>query len=563
MSSPAPPRPPAAADPLARLEAGIVDHLFELQPSTAVFLGLHQYDGRLPDYRREATDSWVAAADQWLARLGAVAPGELPPARRLDHLMLRLLLEGPLFDLREGRDLERNPMSYVGPISLTPYMVREYAPRPQRVDAMVRVLEGVPALLQAATSRLEPTLPAPFVKLALAMAGGLPAHFAEAEAYARAGSASLAGRVAAVRASAEAAVHGFVDALHSQYEPRQSGDFALGPERYQRLLWVREGLTTPFAEIEAAGWADLRRNQARLEEIARRQSPPTTVDGVLERLLIRHPTADRLIPLAQSFVDETKAFVKDRDLATIPEPAVCRVEETPVYGRALSTASMNPPGPFDVGSDEGIYYVTPVDPAWTPQRQEEWLRSLNDAMLRNITIHEVYPGHYLQFLHFRRRADASLVQKVFFSSSFVEGWAHYCEQLAIEAGFGRPGPEAEVAQIHDALLRDCRLLSSVALHTAGRSVEFATELFMREAHMERLPAEREAIRGTFNPEYFCYTLGKLAILDLRGRLLGPRFAGSSRAFHDALLGFGAPPVGALEALLAGLSPGGPADPQAP
>ncbi|HZY93221.1 MAG TPA: DUF885 domain-containing protein [Thermoplasmata archaeon] len=538
-------------DPLLPIEAGIVDHLFELQPSYAVFLGLHRYDGRLPDYRRESTDAWAAKADQWLTQLRALPKDQLPPSRHLDQLLLGLLLEGPLFDLREGRELERNPMSYVGPISLTPYMIREYAPVPQRVDAIVRLLDGVPSLLGAATGRLDPKLPEPFLRLTFAMAGGLGAHFAEAEAFARTASAPLAGRVAAARASAEAAVRQFLEMLHADYEPHQVADFALGAEKFQRLLWVREGLSTPTAEIESAGWEDLKRNQARLEAIAQAQRPPLPVSQLLERLLTRHARADGLIPLAQTFVNETKEFVQARDLATIPEPAVCRVQETPVYGRALTTASMNPPGPFDVAGDEGIYFVTPVDPAWTPERQEEWLRSLNDAMLKNITIHEVYPGHYLQFLHFRRRTNASLVQKVFFSSSFVEGWAHYCEQLAIEAGFGEGGVEAEVAQIHDALLRNCRLLASIALHTQGKSLEFATELFMKEGHMERLPAEREAIRGTFNPEYFCYTLGKLAILEVRRKMLATHFDGSRRAFHDALLGFGAPPVGVLESLLSG------------
>ncbi|EQD66118.1 protein containing DUF885, bacterial, partial [mine drainage metagenome] len=154
--------------------------------------------------------------------------------------------------------------------------------------------------------------------------------------------------------------------------------------------------------------------------------------------------------------------------------------------------------------------MTPVDPAWSATQQEEWLRSLNRPMLRNITIHEVFPGHYLQYLHLRA-AGGSLARRVYLSASFVEGWAHYCEQLAVETGLGAPAPEAEVAQLHDALLRDCRLLASIGLHAEGWPLERATRLFETEGRMDRLPAEREAIRGTFNPEYFCYTLGKLAL----------------------------------------------------
>jgi uncharacterized protein (DUF885 family) len=190
-----------------------------------------------------------------------------------------------------------------------------------------------------------------------------------------------------------------------------------------------------------------------------------------------------------------------------------------------------------------------VEPAWSPVQQEEWLRSFNRSLLRNITVHEVYPGHYLQFLHFHRSAG-SLARKVYLSPSFVEGWAHYAEQLVIEEGLGRENHLAEVAEIHDALLRDCRLLASIGLHTQGMTLPEATQLFEHEAHFEHLPAEREAIRGTFNPEYFCYTLGKLAILNSRGKFLKSRFGGNLKAFHDALLGYGCPPIGLLDTLLA-------------
>jgi len=536
-------------DDLAPVESAIIDHIFVLQPSYAVFLGLHRYDGLLPDLTRPATDRWTTEADRLLAQLHGVPRATLSPARQLDHQLLELLLEGGLFDLRESRDLERNPMPYVGSVSLTPYMVREYAPLSQRVDAMVRLLRGVPKLLEDGRRRLDAAIAGPFLTLTRAMLGGLPSHFEEAEALARSGSPALGDHVREVRGPAEAAVASFGKAVDEEWEPRKTDEFALGPERFQRLLWVREGVTTPFADLETAGWADLRRNQARLDELGRTSRPPATPQALLERIRTDHPTAAGLVPAAQRLVEETKRFVTDHDLATIPEPAICRVEETPVYGRALSTASMNPPGPFDVTGDEGIYYVTPVDPTWTPERQEEWLRSLNRTVLRNVTIHEVYPGHYLQFLHFRRQPAASLARKVFFSASFVEGWAHYTEQLAIEAGLGAGTPDAEVAQLHDALLRNCRLLASIGLHTRGMPLEEATQLFMREGHMERLPAEREAIRGTFNPEYYCYTLGKLAILDVREKLLAGRYGGSLRAFHDRMLGFGAPPVGVLAGLL--------------
>ena len=529
------------------LEREIIDHLFRLQPSYAVGLGLHEYDGRLPDLSKAATDAWMRAADELLVRLSAV-PREslLPPPRRTDALLLKLLLESPLFDLRSVSDLERNPMNYLGLASLTAYLARDYAPAGKRVEAIVGTLAGVPRVLRDGRDRLRSPLPRPFVDLSLSIGSGLPSHFAEAEQFAA--GVHLADEVRPARVEAEAAVGEFLAWLRDVELPRATPDFALGPARFQRLLYVREGIEEPFEELRRAGSVDLARNQKRLEEIARKEN--RTVDQLLSEIGESRSTAAELIPTARSFVEETRRFVEEHRLVTIPPEARCRVEETPVWGRALSTASMNPPGPFDQTSPEGVYYVTPVDPKWTEKQQEEWLRSLNRPILRNTTVHEVYPGHYLQFLHFRR-ASGSLARKVYLSPSFVEGWAHYTEQLAVENGLGRESPLAEVAQIHDALLRNVRLLVAIGLHTGGMTLETATELFQKEAHMERLPAEREAIRGTFNPEYFCYTLGKLAILKARSRVLATAFGGDLRSFHDTLLGLGCPPVGLLEALLTG------------
>ena len=536
--------PNTVASEFNTLEQEIVDHLFVLQPSYAVGLGLHQYDGHLPDLSAAATERWVAGADALLQRLAAVPRGSLPTARKTDGFLLGLLLESPLFDLRMVSDLERNPMNYLGAVSLTAYLSRDYAPVEVRVRAIVRTLEQVPHLLATGRERLRAPLPKPFLDLSLAIGGGLPAHFAEAEEFA--GRAQLAEAVHSVRLPAEAAVNDFLAWLREHHLPRAVPDFALGPARYQRLLFVREGIETPFEEIRRAGMDDLARNQKRLAEIAKSEN--VTVPELLERLFRDHPAANELISTAHKFVDETRRFVETNALVTVPEEARCRLEETPVWGRALSTASMNPPGPFDATSSEGVYYVTPIDAKWTDRQQEEWLRSFNVPMLRNITVHEVYPGHYLQFLHFRR-SSGSLARKVFLSPSFVEGWAHYTEQLAIEKGLAHESVLAEVAQLHDALLRDCRLLVSIGLHTSGMTLEEGTQLFQREAHFERLPAEREAIRGTFNPEYFCYTLGKLAILNARSRLLQSGFGGDLRAFHDSLLGLGCPPIGLLDSLL--------------
>ncbi|HTP54359.1 MAG TPA: DUF885 domain-containing protein [Thermoplasmata archaeon] len=534
------------------IEREIADALFEFQPAVAVGLGRHEFDGRLPDYSPASTDRWSARITDLLGRLTAVDATGLTPDRRVDQFLLRLVLEGSRFDLVDAQRLERNPMTYLSALSLTPYLVREYAPAPARVEAIARALAGAPQLLDQGRRRLAGPLPRPFVDLALAIGGGLASHFRDAEAFAAA--QGLGPSVAAPRETAEAALTGFLAWLRETELPRADPAFALGPEKYQRLLFVREGIEAPVEDLERAGVADIARNRARLEELARGEHLP--VSALLSHLQHDHPNAGELLATAQGYVAECRTLVEAKQLATIPEPAAVRVEETPVWGRSTTTASMDAPGPFDAHVTEGIYFVTLVDPAWTPEQQQEWLRTMNRPMLRNTAVHEVYPGHYLQALHFRANAG-SLTRKIYASPSYVEGWAHYAEQLAIEAGLGAGAVAAEATQLLDALLRDCRLLASIRMHTQGWTVEQATQLFEREAFLDRLPAEREAIRGTFDPEYFCYTLGKLAILDVRKRLLTSRFSGNLRAFHDTLLRFGCPPVGLLDALLEGAVPSSP------
>ncbi len=540
------PNDPSAAGEFEALERQVVDHFFELYPNWAVSLGLHAYDGRLPLVSRASTDRWVGGAEALLQRLSVIDVRD-DANRSIDRFLLQLLLEGPRFDLKDLGEFDRNPMVHLGSLSLTSYVARDYAPIARRVEGLVQILDAIPEHLAEARRRLGAKLPRPFLQLAISMGRGLPAHFLEAEEFAAKADPLLGAQVAKVRRPAEAAITAFLAHLQDDLLPQSTEDFALGPLRFQRLLFVREGLETPFAEIEKTGWADLKRNQARLAEIAAAEH--SSEDTLFERLRQDHTSAADLIPTAQAEVEFTRRFVQDRELVSIPDPANCKVEETPAWGRALSTASMDSPGPFDTSSGQGIYYVTPVDTKWSAKEQEEWLRSLNRTMLRNITVHEVFPGHFLQFLHLRQ-SSGSLSRKVFMSPSFVEGWAHYCEQLVIEQGMGGRGTSDEVAQIHDALLRDCRLIASVGLHTRGLSVADATRLFETEAHFEHLPAEREAVRGTFNPEYFCYTLGKLAILQARSKHLEPRFGGSLLRFHDTLLGFGCPPIGLFDRLLA-------------
>lgn len=519
-----------------------------LSPTAAVGSGLHQYDGLLPDLRREATDPWASTADRLLGQLRDVPSDRLSGDRRYDQVLLEMGLENSLFDLRDSRDYDLNPMAHVGGLSLTPYTVRPYAPLGVRVDAMHRHLTAVPLALTRGLERLASAVPAPFVRLSIGIARGLEANYRAVDPVVRSLGDAAVERIREVRDPATEAVRAFARRLEEEWLPRATQDFPLGREKFERLLWVRERVRVPIDDLLRAGRADLEHNQARLRAIAAAADPPTDARGLLDRAAATHAGPAELIDRARRFVEEMKLFVREKELATIPEPSVCRVEETPPDHRGLSTASMNSPGPFETTGEEGMYFVTPADTTWSAETQEQWLRSFNDSVLRNVTAHEVYPGHFLQFLHMRK-SPGSLARKIVSSNAFIEGWAHYAEQVVIEQGLGAGAPEAEAAQLYDALLRDCRLISAVGLHTQGMTVAQSTELFEREGLCEPIVAQREAGRGTYDPVYFGYTLGKLSILEARRHHLQSRFGGSLRAFHDRVLSFGAPPVGFLDELL--------------
>ncbi len=544
-----PPGASSADRAFVDLEQHLLHHLFALSPSGAVQLGLHAYDGLVPDLSEGSEERHCQGIRRFQQELDGVPEAELLPDARRDRGLLGLMLASELFSLKELRTLERFPLAYVEGLQLVPYLARPYAPAEVRVQAMVRLLGGVPGVLAEGRRRLKDPLPAPLLSVSRAMAGGLSPHYAETERFVQKSAPGALPGYRKAREEADAAVEGFLAHL-ARAADRATDDFALGPERFQRLLYVREGLTIPWEELRKRGESDLRRNQRRLTELAQQRRPGSSPAEALAEISRDHPTPETLVPEAREFTEELRQFVLQKDFVTLPSPEHCRVEETPPVSRAWTTASLDPPGPFETATYEGVYHITPVEPTWDEEKQREWLESFNRPVLRNVTAHEVYPGHYLQLLHFRAQAK-SLTRRCFLSGAFVEGWAHYAEQLVLEQGYRAGSPEAEMAQLHDALLRDCRLLASVDMHCRGRSLKEATTLFQREGHLARFPAEREALRGTFNPEYFCYTLGKLEILEARRQYREAHPSSSLKEFHDRLLSLGAPPVGWVHDLLSG------------
>ena len=265
----------------------------------------------------------------------------------------------------------------------------------------------------------------------------------------------------------------------------------------------------------------------------------------------QHPPADKLVATAQNDLIALRAFVERKHLVTLPPEFDVRVAETPSFNRQTSFASMNTPGAFERVATQAYYYVTPPDPAWTPAQQEQHLAFYNDYLLPVVSAHEVMPGHYVNFvLHKYQRL--SIVRALSGNPSYSEGWAHYDEQMMVDEGWGEGDPRVRLAQLQAALQREARYLVGLREHTQGMTVDQGARFFQDNAFMTEIQARREALRGTQDPLYGYYTLGKLEILKLRAdyrKKLGGAY--TLQKFHDAFLAHGNPPIAVVRKLLLG------------
>ena len=342
------------------------------------------------------------------------------------------------------------------------------------------------------------------------------------------------------REAAAAALDRFVDRLKSRLA-NAAEDFAIGSRLFSSMLSSGEGVEVPLVELVALGQANLESNLERLAESAASVDHGRQVGQIVDDIGRKHPAAHELVPATAGMLEDLRQALIDLDLVTVPSSDRCLVMETPTYMR-YAFAAMDSAGSLETRATESYYYLTPVEPDWSPAQQEEWLSNFNFDTLRIVSIHEVFPGHFLHHLHNRYGRPLSMVSRVATSYAFTEGWAHYVEQMMVDSEYGLAKDALKVTQALEALVRNCRYLCSIWMHTQGMSVDEATRFFMDHAHMAQLPAQREAQRGTFDPGYLNYTLGKMMIIKLANdyrREQGTAF--SLKAFHDRLLSYGAPP----------------------
>jgi len=532
-------------------------------PLEGTALGLHEYDGKITDYSRLALDAELSRLRRFDDRLSKFDPGKLSPRQSIDLRILQAAVKKDLFEMQDMSVFERNPMVYARAADVNVYIKRNFAPLEDRVRSLVAIESQIPNILIAARTNLNDVVPKPYVELAIQIARG-SVDFLKKDLVAAVGTLKdeqLRGAFHEANRKAANALNDYAAWLEREKLPKASMDFALGEEKYRRFLGQTELVDLPPQKILEIGMEQLKAEQTAFAEAAKKIDPNKSPIEVFKQIQSEHPTPQNLIPDVAKDLDKIRKYVLNQHLIGIPSDIRAKAKETPQYLRATSFASMDTPGPFEKRANEAYYYITPTENAWPDKQKEEWLTAFNYYTSDVTSIHEAYPGHYVQFMHLNA-SPASKVEKIFGSYAFVEGWAHYCEKMMLDEGYGsssnstpseddvKRAAKYRMAQADEALLRLCRLCASIKMHTQKMSVDEATRFFQENCYYEEKPARQEAMRGTFDPGYLNYTLGKLQILKLRDDYKaqqGEEF--SLQKFHNELLSHGMPPIRLLREIM--------------
>lgn len=543
---------PSGTDPaFARFVDDYFDASFASNPLQGTAAGFHQYDMKMPDRSRAAIEKRIADLQGQLKRLSAFDRAKLPFDDVIDAEALEGEIRSELLDLETLRNWERNPMGYAGTagFAVNALIKRDFAPKADRLRSVTARLRAVPAICAAGKANLQ-NPPKEFTTLATRMAKGsagfLQGGLAAWAKGAAGADAALLAEFTEANGRAVAAVSNFAAWLETDLAPRSNGKYAIGAENYAAKLRYDDMVEQPLAEVLAIGEANLAKDYAAFVETAKKIDPSKSPAEVMQSLSSEHPSAEDLIPSAQRTVEAARQFLVDRKIVTIPSPVRPMITETPVFARFGSFASMDTPGAYETKATEAFYYVTPVEKDWDAKHQEEHLRLYNPYVMGMINVHEVWPGHYLQFLYGNRFPTKT--RRLVFCGTNAEGWAHYTEQMMVDEGFGGGDPKVRLAQLQEALLRDCRYVVGIKLHTQGMTVEDGAKVFVEKGFQEPANAFEEARRGAYNPTYLYYTLGKLEIQKLRDDYRQAKGA-SLQQFHDAFVAQGALPIPLVRRIL--------------
>jgi uncharacterized protein (DUF885 family) len=546
-----------SSEPFNHFVDDYLAYLHEVHPTSATLDGVHTHDDLLEDLSRQGIEADTRALAGFSRRLQDINAGDLTPVERAEQPMVAANIQARMFELEHIRTWERNPQLYADTIcsGIAGQVVFSHAPLPERARRVLSKLRQTARVVQAARDNIKDP-PGIFVKVGLETFRGALKFIHEdlPKAFSALDDMHLLGDLADASAEATRAIGSYIQYLDEEMAPKARGSFRLGREMFEKKLRLEEGIGLDADKLLAIALRELHSTQEEFRTLAGRIDGGDPV-AAWKKAKDDHPEPGQLAQAAQDQLEELMTFIDRNAILTRPEAEPVIVAPTPDFYR-WSFASMWVPGPFEPKPTNAYYYLTDADPSWPAEKQHEHLRDFNYPTLWSISIHEVFPGHFLHFQHLRK-VESKVRKSIMFSpASFVEGWAHYCEQMMVEAGFRRQDQTLKLGQLAEALIRLARFVVSIRLHVEDMSVEQGMRFFRDETFLEEGTARREAERGTFDPTYLVYSVGKLMLLKLRKdykEQQGAKY--SQRVFHDQLLANGTASFAVHRQLMLGDSTG--------
>ena len=542
----------SASNPFSQFADVYFDSAFAFAPSAGTAAGFHQYDTLFEDRSAAAVTRRIATLRAQLQRLDTIRAGKLSSDDSIDAAIIDGNIRSELQDLDILTSWRINPINYVGAPGngVDLLMKRNFAPPAERLRSLTARLRQVSAMIAAMKANIN-NPPVEFTDLAIRVASGSVGFFqGDVATWAKSAAGTDTAAWRAFTTVNDSVIASLKDASKwlTDLKPKSHGSFAIGAKNFSDKLKYDEMIDMPLDRVLAIGEANLDKDYKDFVATAALVAPGKTPHQAFLVLEKTHPTAANLIPSVQSTVAGIRQFLVDHQIVDIPSETMPIVTETPPYARNGSSASMDSPGPFETKATEAFYYVTPPEKNWDARHIEEHLREFNPSVMNIVTIHEVFPGHFVQFLYVKQFPTKT--RKLLAAGSNTEGWAHYTEQMMVEQGYGNGDPKTHLAQLEEALLRDCRYVVGIKEHTQGMSVNDGAKLFVDKCFQEPANGYEEARRGAYNPTYLYYTLGKLAIYKLRADY--QRAKGSAytlRDFHDQFVKQGGVPIPIIRHIL--------------
>ena len=520
------------------------DFYFSFHPSEATAEGFHQYDRKLEDYSAAAHAQQIRGLKEYLGKFEDIDGSKLPPYTQGDREWIISSIHAALLELEDIQMWKKDPDGYTGGVtnSIFVIMKRNYAAPEERLRAAIDRERQIPKALEYARQNLQ-NPPKIYTEIALEQLPDETDFFRKdvPDAFSAVKDPKLLAEFKVSNQGVIDAFGSYQKFLQDSILPTANGDFRLGAENYKKKLLYDEMVDIPLDRLLAIGYEDLYRNQDALKKVAAEIDPNRSVLEVVADLQNQHPAPDQLLQAFRDTFSGLTHFIQEKNIVTIPPGQAPILEPTPPFERATTEASMDTPGSYETKDRKAFFNVTTPDPKWDPKRTEEWMKTFNNSMIPGTAIHEVYPGHFVQFLWIG--SNPSKIRKLIFSGTNAEGWAHYCEQMMLDEGYGNGDLKLRLGQLEDALLRDSRYIVGIQMHTGNMTLDQARKFFVEEGYQTPAVADVETKRGTSDPTYLMYTLGKLQILKLREdyrKMRGNDF--SLMEFHNKFMEQGGVPL---------------------